>query len=151
MLLLFEDLHWIDPTSHGLLDRIIKDIEGRPVLLIATFRPEFQPPWMGELQVTVMALNRLDRNEIAALVGQLVGNKAPLPRDVIDEIIERTDGVPLFVEELTSLVKSFNTPWTSASLAPDAVVGNENLGLFVVTYVDFLADGDPGNCRDGAR
>jgi len=104
VLLLFEDLHWIDPTSHGLLDRIIEDVEGLPVLLIATFRPEFQPPWMGQSQVTVMALNRLDRNEIAALVGQLVGNKAPLPRDVIDDIIDRTDGVPLFVEELTKAV-----------------------------------------------
>jgi predicted ATPase len=74
------------------------------VLLVATYRPEFQPPWVGQSQVTVIALNRLGRNEGARLVHQLAGNLGALPPDVVDEIVERTDGVPLFVEELTKAV-----------------------------------------------
>jgi predicted ATPase len=78
-------------------------VRNLPVVLIVTFRPEFQPPWTGEPQVTTLALNRLDRRDRAALVTQVVGGKA-LPDEVIDQIAERTDGVPLFVEELTKNV-----------------------------------------------
>ncbi|MBV8506350.1 MAG: tetratricopeptide repeat protein, partial [Alphaproteobacteria bacterium] len=77
---------------------------GLPVLLVATYRPEFQPPWVRGSQVTVIALNRLGRNEGARLVHRLAGNLGALPPDVVDEIVERTDGVPLFVEELTKAV-----------------------------------------------
>jgi tetratricopeptide (TPR) repeat protein len=73
------------------------------VLLIVTFRPEFQPPWIGQPQVTILALNRLDRRDRTALVTQVAGGKA-LPEKVIDQIADRTDGVPLFVEELTKSV-----------------------------------------------
>jgi len=104
ILMIFEDLHWIDPTSRELLDLTVEKITGLPVLLIATYRPEFQPPWVGGSQVTVIALNRLGRNEGARLVHQLAGNLGALPPDVVDEIVERTDGVPLFVEELTKAV-----------------------------------------------
>jgi class 3 adenylate cyclase/predicted ATPase len=104
ILMIFEDLHWIDPTSRELLDLTVEKIPALPVLLVATYRPEFQPPWVGQSQVTVIALNRLGRNEGARLVHRLAGNLGALPPDVVDEIVERTDGVPLFVEELTKAV-----------------------------------------------
>jgi class 3 adenylate cyclase len=104
VLMIFEDLHWIDPTSRELLDLTVERITGLPVLLVATYRPEFQPPWVGGSQVTVIALNRLGHNEGMILVHRLAGNLGALPPDVVDEIVERTDGVPLFVEELTKAV-----------------------------------------------
>jgi class 3 adenylate cyclase/predicted ATPase len=104
VLMIFEDLHWIDPTSREVLDLTVEEITELPVLLVATYRPEFQPPWVGQSQVTVIALNRLGRNEGATLVHRLAGNLGALPPDVVDEIVERTDGVPLFVEELTKAV-----------------------------------------------
>jgi len=104
VLMIFEDLHWIDPTSRELLDLVLARIEHLPVLLIATFRPEFQPPWAGQPHVTVMSLTRLGRGDGAAMVERLAGNAALLPPDVIAEIVERTDGVPLFVEEMTKAV-----------------------------------------------
>src|SRR5215469_1278786 len=104
VLMIFEDLHWIDPTSREVLDLTVETITGLPVLLVATYRPEFQPPWVGQSQVTVIALNRLGRNEGATLVHRLAGNLGALPPDIVDEIVERTDGVPLFVEELTKAV-----------------------------------------------
>src|SRR5271166_4999485 len=104
VLMIFEDLHWIDPTSREVLDLAVEKITELPVLLVATYRPEFQPPWVGQSQVTVIALNRLGRNEGAILVHRLAGNLGALPPDVVDEIVERTDGVPLFVEELTKAV-----------------------------------------------
>jgi class 3 adenylate cyclase len=79
MLMIFEDLHWIDPTSRELLDLTVEEITGLPVLLVATYRPEFQPPWDGGSQVTVIALNRLGRNEGATLVHRLAGNLGALP------------------------------------------------------------------------
>ncbi|MCA0048088.1 AAA family ATPase [Mesorhizobium sp. B283B1A] len=103
VLMLFEDVHWIDPSSRELLDLVIERVPRLPVLLLLTFRPEFQPPWTGQAHVTVLVLNRLDRREGAALVQRVVGS-GELPSDVVAEIIERTDGVPLFVEELTKAV-----------------------------------------------
>jgi class 3 adenylate cyclase/predicted ATPase len=98
----FEDAHWIDPTSRELLDLTVERVRHLPVLLIVTFRPEFQPPWTGQPQVTMLALNRLDRHDRTVLVGQIAGK--PLPDEVVDQIVDRTDGVPLFVEELTKSV-----------------------------------------------
>ncbi|RWQ52882.1 AAA family ATPase [Mesorhizobium sp.] len=103
VLMLFEDVHWIDPSSRELLDLVVERVPLLPVLLLLTFRPEFQPPWTGQAHVTVLVLNRLDRREGAALVQRVVGT-GELPSEVVAEIIERTDGVPLFVEELTKAV-----------------------------------------------
>jgi predicted ATPase len=103
VVMVFEDAHWIDPTSRELLDLTVERVRGLPVLLIVTFRPEFQPPWIGEPQVSMLVLNRLDRYDRTVLVEQIAGGKA-LPDEVIDQIVERTDGVPLFVEELTKSV-----------------------------------------------
>jgi len=103
VLMLFEDVHWMDPTSSELLDRTIARVEHLPVLLVATFRPEFVPPWTGLPHVTILALNRLGRRDGALLVERLVGN-AGLPADLIAEIVDRSDGVPLFLEEVTKVV-----------------------------------------------
>jgi class 3 adenylate cyclase/predicted ATPase len=103
VVMVFEDTHWIDPTSRELLDLAIERIRSLPVLLIVTFRPEFQPPWIGQAQVTMLALNRLDRRDRTALLEQLAGCKT-LPDEVVSQIVDRADGVPLFVEELTKSV-----------------------------------------------
>jgi len=109
LLIVFEDAHWIDPTSRELLDMTVDRVERRPVLLIVTFRPEFQHARSGQPNVTVMALNRLGGRDGAALVERLVGNTG-LARETVDEIVERADGVPLFVEELTKAVLESGDP-----------------------------------------
>jgi class 3 adenylate cyclase len=103
VLMVFEDAHWIDPTSRELLDLTVDRMRHLPVLLAITFRPEFQPPWGGRSHVTSLALNRLGERDGEALVQKLAGNTALTP-DIVAEIVERTDGVPLFVEELTKAV-----------------------------------------------
>ena len=100
---IFEDVHWIDPTSHELLERIVRHIRTLPVLLIITCRPDFHPPWIGEANVTVLVLNRLGQHDTASMVKQIAGDKE-LPDHLITQIVERTDGVPLFVEELTKSI-----------------------------------------------
>jgi class 3 adenylate cyclase len=109
VVVVFEDAHWIDPTSLELLDLTIERIGSLPVLLVVTFRLEFQPPWTGQPRVTMLALNRLDQRERIALAKQIAGGEA-LPDDVVAQIAERTDGVPLFVEELTKSVLVSGAP-----------------------------------------
>jgi class 3 adenylate cyclase len=108
VLMVFDDLHWIDPSSRELLDRVIEQVADWPVLLLAMFRPEFQPPWTGQPHVTMLTLARLDRRNTAAMVANVAGNAA-LPPGIMEEIAERTDGVPLFVEELTKAVLESST------------------------------------------
>jgi DNA-binding winged helix-turn-helix (wHTH) protein/tetratricopeptide (TPR) repeat protein len=103
ILTVFEDAQWIDPTSRELLDLAVERLRTLPVMLIVTFRPEFQPPWIGQSRVTMLTLDRLDRHDRSTLVGQIAGGKA-LPGEIIARIADRTDGVPLFVEELTKSV-----------------------------------------------
>ncbi|MGD0673661.1 MAG: adenylate/guanylate cyclase domain-containing protein [Candidatus Binatus sp.] len=103
VLMIVEDAHWIDPTSLEVFGRTVDQIKTLPGLLIVTFRPEFNAPWAGRSHVTSLALNRLGEREAAAIVARLVGNKE-LPPDVMAEIVERTDGIPLFVEEMTKAV-----------------------------------------------
>src|SRR5271166_2362960 len=103
VLMVFEDAHWIDPTSREILDLTVDRVRRLPVLLAITFRPEFQPPWGGRSHVASLALNRLGERDGEALVQKLAGN-AVLTADIVAEIVERTDGVPLFVEELTKAV-----------------------------------------------
>jgi predicted ATPase len=98
-----EDAHWIDPTSLDLLDRIVARGSNLPVLLVITFRPEFQPTWVGQPHVTMLPLSRLGRRDSAGIIGGIVRDKA-LPDPVVEQILARTDGVPLFIEELTSTV-----------------------------------------------
>jgi DNA-binding winged helix-turn-helix (wHTH) protein/tetratricopeptide (TPR) repeat protein len=106
VLMVLEDAHWIDPTTRELFDLVIDRIRELPALLIMTYRPEFAPPWLGQAHVTALTLNRLGPRENAALVKQVAGGK-DLPPRLLEQIIARTDGVPLFVEEVTkSLLES---------------------------------------------
>ena len=109
ILMVFEDSHWIDPTSRELLDLTVERVRNLPVLLIVTFRPEFQPPWTSQPQVTMLALNRLDQHERTALIEQIAGTAALLD-EVNDQIADRTDGEPLFIEELTKSVLESGVP-----------------------------------------
>ena len=99
-LLIFEDAQWADLTSLEHLDRMVELAPRLPVLMIVTFRPEFSPPWMGQAHVTSLSLNRLAGRETAALVDGVTGGKS-LPPEILDRIVQHTDGVPLFIEELT--------------------------------------------------
>jgi class 3 adenylate cyclase len=103
VLMSVEDAHWIDPTSLELLDLIIDRVSTLPVLVIITYRPEFTPPWIGRSHVTSHVLNRLPRRQRAEMVARVTEGKA-LPSEIADQIVERTDGVPLFIEELTKAV-----------------------------------------------
>ena len=103
VLMVFEDVHWIDPTSLDLLASIVERLPSLRVLLVMTARPEFIPPWPGHAHVSTILLTRLSRRDGAALVKRVAGGK-PLPDEVLSQILARTDGVPLFVEELTKTV-----------------------------------------------
>jgi class 3 adenylate cyclase/predicted ATPase len=103
VLMILEDAHWGDPTSLEAFGRTVDQLASLRVLLIVTFRPEFEAPWVGQPHVAALALNRLGSREVGTLIDRVVGNK-PLPADIRKEIIERTDGIPLFVEEMTKAV-----------------------------------------------
>ena len=103
VLMILEDAHWADPTSMEAFGRAVDRTRTFGVLLIVTYRPEFEPPWTGRPNVTVLTLNRLGEREIAAMIDGVTGNKR-LPESVRHDIIERTDGIPLFVEEITKAV-----------------------------------------------
>jgi predicted ATPase len=103
VLMIFEDVHWIDPTSLEAVGRTVDWLTTLGVLLIVTYRPEFEPPWIGRPYVTVLSLNRLGQREITEMIDRVTGNKA-LPESTRQDIIERTDGIPLFVEEMTRAV-----------------------------------------------
>ena len=103
VLMIFEDAHWADPTSLELFGRIVDKILSLRALLIVTHRPEFSPPWIGQPHVATLILNRLGGREIAAIIDSITGNKLLSP-SARQDIIERTDGIPLFVEEMTKAV-----------------------------------------------
>jgi class 3 adenylate cyclase/predicted ATPase len=104
VLMIFEDAHWIDPTSLEALGRAVDRIRALRVLLIVTSRPEFEPPWIGPSYVTPLTINRLAQREVDDMIDRVVGDKKTLTASVRRDIIERTDGIPLFVEEMTKAV-----------------------------------------------
>ena len=108
MLLVFEDAHWIDPTSLELLNLVGIGRLNLSLMLVVTFRPEFVAPWIGRPHVMHMNLDRLPRERIAEMIANLTRNQA-LPGAIVDQIIRRTDGVPLFVEELTKVLMERGT------------------------------------------
>jgi predicted ATPase len=119
VLIVFEDAHWIDPTSMDLLDRTVARIANLAVLLVVTFRPEFQPTWVGEPHVTMLPLSRLGRRDSASIIGSITQDEA-LPNAITEQILSRTDGVPLFIEELTNtLLESGLSRETADSYALD--------------------------------
>ena len=99
-LVIFDDAQWADSTSLELLDRMVERAQRLPVLMIVAFRPEFSSPWIGQSHVVSLSLNRLTRRETAALVEAVAGDER-LPPHILDRIVQHTDGVPLFIEELT--------------------------------------------------
>jgi tetratricopeptide (TPR) repeat protein len=101
--MIFEDAHWADPTSLEAFGRVVDWITHSRGFLIVTHRPEFAPPWTGQPQVTTLTLNRLSKRDMGAIIERIIGNRG-VPDDVRQDIIERTDGIPLFVEELTKAV-----------------------------------------------
>ena len=103
VLVIVEDAHWIDPTSIEFLDMVIGRLQHSPVMLVIAFRPTFKPPWTSHSHVTSLSLNRLGRDQAAAIIERLTGGKA-FPPEVLDQIVAKTDGVPLFVEELTKTI-----------------------------------------------
>jgi predicted ATPase/class 3 adenylate cyclase len=103
ILLLFEDAHWADATSLELLDLTIERVRQLPVLALFTFRPEFEPPWVDLPNVGTLTLGRLDHNDVESMVAQVTGGRV-LPTEVMKQIVAKTDGNPLFVEELTKAV-----------------------------------------------
>ena len=103
VLMIFEDAHWADPTSLEAFSRSVDRIRALGVLLIITYRPEFQPPWIGEPHVTTLNINRLGQREISTMIDRVTGNK-PLLASIRQDIVERTDGIPLFIEEMTKAV-----------------------------------------------
>jgi predicted ATPase len=108
VLMIFEDAHWVDPTSLEVVSRVVDRLRNLRVLLIVTFRPEFEPPWIGRPYVAVLTINRLAHRDIEAMIDRVVGNKL-IPAGVRKDIIERTDGIPLFVEEMTKAVLEAGT------------------------------------------
>jgi class 3 adenylate cyclase/predicted ATPase len=100
VLQLYEDLHWADPSTLELLDMVVERARALPILVVITHRPQFSPQWSGQAHVTALPLNRLGRRQGAAMALRVTGGKA-LPAEILDQILERTDGVPLFLEELT--------------------------------------------------
>jgi tetratricopeptide (TPR) repeat protein len=103
VLIVFEDVHWIDPTSLDLLDRAIARLANLRVLLVVTFRPDFQPTWVGLPHVTTLPLSRLGRRDSASIIGGITRGKA-LPDAVVEQILSHSDGVALFLEELTRML-----------------------------------------------
>jgi predicted ATPase len=103
ILMIFEDAHWADPTSLEVFSRVVDRLRNLHVLLIVTFRPEFDPPWIGRPYVTALTVNRLAQRDIEAVIENVIGNKL-IPARIRQEIIDRTDGIPLFVEEMTKAV-----------------------------------------------
>jgi class 3 adenylate cyclase/tetratricopeptide (TPR) repeat protein len=151
VLMVFDDLHWIDPSSRELLDRLIERVTNWPVLLLALFRPEFQPPWVGQPHVTMMTLARLDRCDTTAMVASVAGNAA-LPSEIVEEIADRTDGVPLFIEELTKAVLEAGSraPAALSSVPPPRLAVPATLHASLMARLDRLGQAAREVAQGGA-
>ena len=149
VLMIFEDVHWIDPTSLEALGRGIDRIKSVGVLLIITHRTEFEPPWLGRPYVSSLCLNRLGEHEIGAMIDRVAGNQA-LPGTIRQDIIERTDGIPLFVEEVTKAVLEAEGEQAiervTAAIPPPSIVVPPSLHASLMARLDRL-----GSTKDIAQ
>jgi len=140
VLMIFEDAHWADPTSLEVFGRVVDQIAIHPMLLLITFRPEFEPPWIGQPHVTVLTINRLTRREVEAMIDRVGGNQ--LVPDIRQDIIERTDGIPLFVEEMTKAVLEAESQSaaarTTAAIPSPAVAVPASLHASLMARLDRL-------------
>ena len=134
-LMIVEDAHWIDPTTLEVISTIVDRLQDAAVLLIFTYRPEFEPPWGSYSHVTLLSLNRLRRQQGARMVAKVTGGKT-LPPEVLDQIIAKTDGIPLFVEELTKTVLE-----TGHGMADSAVAIPATLQDSLMARLDRLESG----------
>jgi class 3 adenylate cyclase len=141
LLMIFEDVHWIDPTSLEAVGRTVDRLRTLGVLLIVTYRSEFEPPWIGRSYVTALTLNRLGEREITAMIERVTGKKA-LPESIRKDIIDRTDGVPLFVEEMTKAVLEAKSEGeahrTTASVPAPALAVPASLHASLMARLDRL-------------
>jgi predicted ATPase len=103
MLVVYEDLHWADPSTIESISLLVEQVPTAPMLAVLIYRPQFVPPWPNRSHMTPITLNRLERPQVEAMITQLGGGKA-IPAEVIQYIVARTDGVPLYVEELTKML-----------------------------------------------
>jgi predicted ATPase len=148
VLMILDDAHWIDATSLELFGRIVDKIPSLRVLLIVTYRPEFEPPWIGQPHVSTLTLNRLGAREIGAMIDRVAGNK-PLPVAIKRDIVERTDGIPLFVEEITKAVLEAGAEGVErvvAALPPSSVPVPASLHASLMARLDRL-----GNAKEVAQ
>ena len=136
VLTIFEDAHWIDPTSLEALGRTVDRLRTLGVLLVITYRPEFEPPWIGRPHVTALTLNRLGEREIGAMIDRVTGNK-PLPLAIKHDIIERTDGVPLFAEEMTKAVLEAESEETAKGAV--ATIPSPSIGVPASLHASLMA------------
>jgi len=149
ILMIFEDAQWIDPTSLEAIGRIVDRIRTLGVLLIVTFRPEFEPPWIGRPHVTALTINRLGQREIDAMIDRVVGNML-LPANIRQDIIERTDGIPLFVEEMTKAVLEAGSQRAAERLA--AAASSQALAVPASLHASLMARLDRlGPAKDVAQ
>jgi predicted ATPase len=140
VLMIFEDVHWTDPTSLEVFGRVVDRIRTFRVLLILTFRPEFNPPWIGQPHVAALTINRLSEREISTMIDRVVGNKR-LPANIRQDIIERTDGIPLFVEEMTKAVLEAESE--GAAEHATATVPSSALAVPASLHASLMARLDP--------
>jgi len=149
VLMIFEDVHWIDPSSLEALGRTVERIRTLGALLIVTHRPEFEPPWIGRFHVTALTLSRLRQGEIDDMI-DCVTNNRPLPESIRQDIIERTDGIPLFVEEMTKAVLEAAgegaTESAVAAIPSSSVAVPASLQAFLMARLDRL-----GSAKEAAQ
>ena len=142
-LLIFEDAHWADPSSLEVLDQLVDHIQAMHALLFVTFRPEFVAPWVGRPHVTTLSINRLTPREAVALIDRVAINKQ-LPRNIRQDIVERADGVPLFVEEMTKAVLEAESEGaaarTMASIPSSALSVPASLHASLMARLDRLGE-----------
>ena len=141
VLMIFEDAHWTDPTSLEALGRTVERIRNLRVLLLVTSRPEFAPPWIGRPHVTVLPLNRLAQRDVDTMIDHVIRDRS-LPASIRQEIIERTDGIPLFVEEMTKAVLEAGSEAVAASrveaIPPPALAVPASLHATLMARLDRL-------------
>src|SRR5215813_11982989 len=136
VLMIFEDAHWADPTSLEAFGRVVDRIRTLKVLLLVTFRPEFHAPWVGRPYVTTLFINRLAEHEASAMVDRVVGD-SQLSASIRQDIIERTDGIPLFVEEMTKAVLEAGSEIAAARAI--AAVPSPTLAVPASLYASLMA------------
>jgi len=136
VLMVFEDAHWADPTSLEAFGQVVDRIRALRVLLLVTFRPEFDAPWVRHSYVTALIINRLAEHEARAMIDRIVGD-SQLSASIRQDIIERTDGIPLFVEEMTKAVLEAGSE--AAAARAIAAVPSPTLAVPASLYASLMA------------